>query len=193
MTISSEPESSQKEIADIDFLNEIKKQFDRYEDLRKGLDNKANTMITISGAISTLLIAIGTFLISKIEPRNDFFFGAILIFSLGIIFSTLAIYFFIQSYSLKKYRYALTHHEFFDEKGYKEIDIDTFRMSSKTHFIKYMIKQYLKSLKNFDEQNIRKAEEIRNGQTLLLSAVITVSMLLIYILVSLGMHFIKIL
>ena len=61
------------------FFDEIKKQFDRYEELKKGLDSKANTMITISTAISTLFIAIGTFLISKIIPKNEIFFGSILI------------------------------------------------------------------------------------------------------------------
>ena len=43
------------------FLNELKSQFDKEIELRKNLDTKANTMITVASDVSTLLIAIGAF------------------------------------------------------------------------------------------------------------------------------------
>ena len=46
------------------FLNELKSQFDKEMELRKNLDTKANTMITVASSVSTLLIAIGTFLMA---------------------------------------------------------------------------------------------------------------------------------
>jgi amino acid permease len=75
MAVNSVSDYSEDENANNTLYEEIKKQFERYEELRKGLDNKANTMITISTAISTLFIAIGTFLISKIDPKNEIYFG----------------------------------------------------------------------------------------------------------------------
>jgi predicted nucleic acid-binding Zn-ribbon protein len=45
--------------AEDEFLAELKSQFDKDIDLRKTIENKANTMITVASGVSTLLIAIG--------------------------------------------------------------------------------------------------------------------------------------
>jgi hypothetical protein len=193
MAVNFVADYSEDENAKNTLFDEIKKQFDRYEELKKGLDNKANTMITISTAISTLFIAVGTFLISKIDPKNEIFFGSIAILSLGLILLTLAISYFIRSYSLKEYYYAFTHRLFFDDdEKYNKKFANKVQMLSKTEFIELMIKQYLKGLKSFYEQNDKKAHDIIKGQILLLSSVSLVGILLGFILISLGVHLIKI-
>jgi hypothetical protein len=131
-----------------DFLNELKTQFERDVDLRKNLDNKANTMITISGSISTLLLAIATFLITKIHPTQGIFFGSIIILGLGIIFSIISISFFVKSYSLRKYRYVMGSEIFFKNGKYDEAKIDRFRNASKEMFARHLIKEYLASIDN---------------------------------------------
>jgi hypothetical protein len=52
-------------------------------ELRKNLDTKANTMITVASGVSTLLIAIGTFLISRIMEKGVFYGVSILILGIG--------------------------------------------------------------------------------------------------------------
>jgi hypothetical protein len=55
------PKSTQEK-----FLSEIKAQYTQRHELRKGLDEKTDKMITLSSAITTLLIGIGTFLVSNV-------------------------------------------------------------------------------------------------------------------------------
>jgi hypothetical protein len=98
-------------------LAELKSQFDKDIDLRKTLDNKANTIITVISGITTLLIAIGTFLISRIVEKNIVYDISIGILALGVVLATVSIWYFIQSYSLRSYKYAVGHEYFFDEQG----------------------------------------------------------------------------
>lgn len=114
MTTRSEDASN---IAEADFLAELKSQFDKDIDLRKTLDNKANSMITVISGITTLLIAIGTFLISRIVEKNIVYDRSIGILAWGVVLATVSIFYFIQSYSLRSYKYAVGHEYFFDEKG----------------------------------------------------------------------------
>jgi hypothetical protein len=78
-------------IAEADFLAELKSQFDKDIDLRKTLDNKANTMITVISGIITLLIAIGTFLISRIVEKNIVYDISIGILASGVVLATVSI------------------------------------------------------------------------------------------------------
>jgi hypothetical protein len=86
-------------VAEDDFLAELKSQFEKEIDLRKTLDSKANTMITVASGISTLLIAIGTFLISRIVDKNAYYGISIAILAIGIVLAIIGIWFFIQSYA----------------------------------------------------------------------------------------------
>ena len=59
MTFPTEVSNTESE-----FLIELRNQFDREEDIRKSLDKKSSTMITMSSAIFTILSATGTFIIT---------------------------------------------------------------------------------------------------------------------------------
>ncbi|HZD34892.1 MAG TPA: hypothetical protein VE130_06775, partial [Nitrososphaeraceae archaeon] len=160
---------TQVESAELEFLKELKQQFERAVDLRKNLDTKANTMITIAGAISTLLLAIATFLITKINPADGIPTWPIAIFSLGIISAIMAISFFIRSYSIKKYYHPMGAKYFFNKDELLEENIDRFRNYPKEKFAGYLIKEYLKAIKSFSEKNSSKSRNIRVGQVCLLS------------------------
>jgi|ERR1700730_14332141 len=110
-------EPSKADNAEEHFLNELKSQFEKEIDLRKNLDTKANTMITVASGISTLLIAIGTFLITRIVDKNVFYGISIGILAGGIVLTVIGIWFFIKSYSVRKYKYPIGHEHFFDENG----------------------------------------------------------------------------
>lgn len=160
----------------------------------------------MSSTISTLLISIGAFLVVRIEPKNWVFFGSIVILAIGILIGTLAIWCFIQSYSLRRFTYPMTYHQFFDvsededddyddEQGvakYKESTAELFRTAPMEKYNKHMIKVYLESMRDNDKVNNQKAKGIKNGQKLLLAGVISVSTLLGFILISAGLQLITI-
>src|SRR5437899_12623536 len=112
--MQAEPKSGAHEN---DFPDEIRSQFQREIDLRVNLDNKTNNLITMSASIITALIALGTLLVIKIDPKTTIFPWSIGIFVIGVIIASLAIFFFIKAYSIRKYRYPMGYEAFFDESG----------------------------------------------------------------------------
>ena len=88
------------------FLAELKIQFDKVIDLRKALDSKASTMMTLASGLITVNIAIGTFIISQIVLRKDVFsiipIGAL---ALGVGLAVISIWQFICSFSIRGYLY----------------------------------------------------------------------------------------
>jgi hypothetical protein len=69
--MATEVEKSTKDGTEDAFLSELKSHFEKVIDLRKNLDGKANTMITIASSLITINIAIGTFLLSRITVRGQ--------------------------------------------------------------------------------------------------------------------------
>ena len=67
-----------------EFLTEVRYQFERDLDLRKNLDFKSTDLMTKCSTIVTILVSIGTFLIAKIDPRNDIFYISVFILGSGI-------------------------------------------------------------------------------------------------------------
>ena len=183
--------SSETNTAEDDFLTELKSQFQNEIDLRKTLDSKANTMITISSGISTLLIAIGTFLVSRIVDKNIYYGVSIAILATGIISAVIAILFFIQSYAIRKYKYPMGAVSFFRDGEYDKKSVENVRNLSKREFNDKMISGYLKSIKNSGEQNKKRAEKIMNGQICLIIAIATVGCLIGFILISMGSQLIR--
>lgn len=102
-----------------DFLSELKLQFDRDMEVRKNLDSKITSTITMSSSVVTVLIGIGTLLVSNIEPKAEVFGASLWILAIGILSAFASVLLLIKSYSLRKYTYPMGHEQFFkdDEKG----------------------------------------------------------------------------
>src|SRR5438093_2138904 len=102
-------------------LGKLKNQFDREIDLKKSLDNKINSLITIAGSIITLNIAIGTFLISKLQwADSNYYYYPIILEAIGIGFSLVSMYFFISKFGVKTYTYPFGHEQFYDGKEFSK-------------------------------------------------------------------------
>lgn len=178
--------------SEVEFLGELKSQFERDIDLRKTLDSKTNTMITMSSSIVTILIAIGTFLISKIEPKDGFYYYlAIGIFALGVTLATLCIILLTTSYFLRSYTYPMGHEKFFDNGTYKKEKADKYIHASKEKFTDLMIQEYLVSIKTYAEMNSKRAETIKKGQKFLIPAIISIAVLVGYVLIFHGAHLVQ--
>lgn len=177
--------------AEDSFLNELKSQFDKEIDLRKNLDAKANTMITVASGVSTLLIGIGTFLISRILERNVLYDISIAILGVGIVLAVLGIWRFIQSYSLRDYTYPIGHEWFFPQGAYKKDRVDSVRSLTTKEFSDRLYKGYLECIKTSAEINKNRAVAVRKGQKFLAYSIITTAVLVVFILVSMGMGVIR--
>lgn len=176
--------------AEDQFLGELKLQFEQDMDLRKSLDSKATNIISVASGLATLLISIGTFLISRIDQR-DFFYGVpIFVLACGVVMSAIAIRYLIQSYSLKKYTYPIGHEYFFKDGEYRKENVDQVRNMPKKDFYDRVFKGYLESIKKAASLNAKKAEGIRNGIYSILGAIISITFLVGFVLV--GMAFSKI-
>jgi len=193
MGIDVETSSKTDDTAEDDFLAELKSQFEKEIDIRKTLDNKANTMITVASGTSTLIIAIGTFLISRIVERNLFYEISLIILAIGIMLAVAGIGFFIQSYAVRRYLYAIGTDYFFDKSTgeYKTNFVNKMRNLSKREFKDIMIKGYLESIKRSAQLNQQKADAIKIGQVLLTLTIISIASLVGYILVLMEMGIIK--
>ncbi len=180
------------EKSDLDFLNELKSQFDRDLKLKENLDSKSTTMITMSSTIMTILISIGTFLVAKIEPKTELFTAAVIILILGTILAATCVVLLIRSYSIKKYRYPMGHEEFFDKEGnYKKSSVEKFRDASKEDFAIHIMKEYLESIKFNVSSNEAKSSKIKIAQWFLLGAIGSIVVLLGFVLISSGAHLVS--
>jgi hypothetical protein len=170
------------------FLEELKSQYARDLENKNQLDSKANNMVTMSSAISTLLIGIGTFLVSRLSSQTWVFSLGIVLLFIGVISSGIAIMFFL--FSLKIRSFAVP----FDSRGYIKLDrnykkqlkkktslekwkfledkinvtgkngTEHYRNLEKDEFEKESIRLYLLSLFQNSDALWRKADFLRRGQ-----------------------------
>jgi|SRR5215211_7682646 len=180
-----------KNTTDEIFLSELKSQFEKLIDLKKTIDNKANTMITIASSIVTLNVAIGTFLITRIVEKDNNFYGtSIGLLALGVILSVISIQRFIHSYGIKSYYYPMGSTSFFDKGEYKPEWVDEVRNLSEKEFNDRLFKGYLNAMKTAEENNQSKTRNIKQGQIFLTFALGAIVVLVLFVLVSTGLRFI---
>lgn len=173
-----------------EFLTEVRHQFERDLDLRKNLDSKSTDLITKCSTIITVLVSMGTFLITKIDPKNDIFYTSVFILSGGILLALISISFLIRAYALRTYRYPLGHEVFFKNGLYDLEMSETFRKTERQKFMKHIIKEYFESIKINSEVMSAKSKIMRKGQTVFYFAMSSVGVILIFILVTFGLGWI---
>lgn len=173
------------------FLGELKLQFNNEVDLKKTVDTKTSTLITISGSIATLNIAIGTFLIARIQDHNWFYFGPILILCGGILLSMISTWKFTSSYGVRDYKYPFGHEFFFDKNGSYESDkVQKVRDLSEREFKDRVFKSYLESIKTFAKINKDRSSKMRERQKYLTRSIAAVGVQVIFIIILVGLGYI---
>ena len=109
--------NKEDEIAEQLFLEELKSEYSKGLDLKNALDSKANSIVTTSIMSSTLLIAVGTFLLSVIPLLTLYFVVLLILFGAGIVFALLALGYSLKSFRIKDYIFAVNEESFFDDKN----------------------------------------------------------------------------
>ncbi len=167
-----------------DFLPELKYTFEQDLNWKNSLDSKASNMITMSSAITTLLTAVVTFLFGRITVNNSLYPWIIFILLGAIISAIVAILFFIRSYSIKDYRFAVGHEAFFENGEYNKTIVKEFLSYSKKRFNEHLIEEYLKCIKMNSANNAGKAANIKLGQYFYLGSISAIILILGIIIIS---------
>jgi len=164
------------------FLDELNKQNNRELDLKNSLENKSNSLITVSGIVIPLLFAFSIFIIEKIDRSYHLFWITAGILSCIIILNISSLVFAVWSAKIRHYRYPFTHFNFFDNTDKINVSaIKKYTNSQENEFNEMLIKAYLKSNKRNFETNEKKAKYIRIGQYIFIGSLILVSVLVVMV------------
>ncbi len=88
------------------FLEQLEKQYDKDLQWKDSLDNKSDKMITMSSALATLMIGLGTFLVSRIASMSWLYLVDIFLLMVGVLLAALAIALFINAFKIRNYTVA---------------------------------------------------------------------------------------
>ena len=164
------------------FLDELNKQNNRELDLKNSLENKSNSLITVSGIVIPLLFAFGIFVIEKIDRSYSLFGVAVIILSFIIILNISSLVLAVWSAKIRHYKYPFTHFNFFDNTNKINVSaIKKYTNSKENEFNEMLIEAYLKSNKRNFEINEKKAKYIRIGQYIFIGSLILVSVLVVMV------------
>lgn len=171
----------------LEFLNELRLQFEKDLDLKKTLDEKASRMITIAGTIVGFLFAFGTFILTRIGTEyayvwliKELLIGGIAVGILAILFATLAS-------QLKKYRYVMGHEIFYNKDGSRNKDkITEYADMDVSNFQDKMIKEYLQSINENSKTNHWKATTVILSQWSFIGSIVTTLVLIIIMIHAFG-------
>jgi hypothetical protein len=98
----------------------------------------------MSSAIATLLIGLGTFLVSRLEPGNMVFFVNLGVLLVGILLAALAIAFFINAYKVRPFYFPFVDDKFFTIEKVRQSILKKFFnrfKKAKENYVKIEVKQ----------------------------------------------------
>jgi hypothetical protein len=167
-------------------INELKFQYDREIDLKKSIDSKINSFITTSSSITTLNVAIGVFFLSKIENTTNFYYYIpIILLGCVTLFAIVSILRFTSIYGIRMYKYPFGHQHFFENNVYSWEKVNKIKDFQEDDFKLMMIKNYIESIKTFDEINEERTNKVKKGQIYLTASLIAITSMILFILTSL--------
>lgn len=149
------------------FLQELKDQLQRYVAIKKGLDTKANSLITTTGIISIIFVGFGTFIITETSSGEDVWLvllGVVLIFEVSI--TVLAIKSASDAYKARKYRQPIVYNMFFDRKNNRinEEMVRHFMVAKPDSLYENLIREYIACIKSHQQQNNMQVKDIERAQ-----------------------------
>ncbi len=169
-----------------DFLLELKDQFERYIHLKERLDNKANNMIAMSGTIAVIFMGFGAFLFSDIIFTKNYFLPiiTILVFMSEVILTFFTIKFALDSYKLRTYNHPISFKAFYEKDSLEESVVQQFRDADSSEINEHFIKEYLESIKSYEEQNDHQTRGINKAQICFVGSIVMISVFAFFIILS---------
>jgi hypothetical protein len=191
-----------------ELLAELKEQYARISGIRENLDSKVDKMIAMATGIATLLIGLGTFLVSRIEVGNVFFSYDIALLFFGLISAGASIAILICAFKLRYFTFPFASDKYIVMKPAKEPKrrllfryyptepefvlnnaIEHWQMPKYLFFVTTVGAYAYASFWNV-KQLERKANYIDYGHLCFLASVMSVSLVLIVTLAGIGLGYI---
>jgi len=164
----------EKVLSDREFLDELRNQFDRLVNAKTRLDGKASGMITMSGTIASLLMVFGVFLLRSINPDFELFVYIFYVLVGGILALMGCIVWNIFSYKIRTQTYPIGSDRFFKNKKYDYPEVKLWRESSSDDFNRRMFRDYIDSMKDFEDRIETKGYRIYISQWFFLAGVCSI-------------------
>jgi hypothetical protein len=162
-------------------LEELRLEFEREMDLKKTLEGKATSMITIAGIIVTLLFGFTTFSSSSLHNIITQSLGIPLHFILiGVIGCIFSIGFSLWSIKLSNYAIVSTLEYFFDKEGKRnEEEIAKYIDAEENQIIGGIISAYLNTNNIVSTENSKKAIKVKWAHRFLVSSIVSIAISII--------------
>ena len=169
------------------FLHELKDQLRRDADIKKGLDSKANSLITTAGTISVIFAAFGTFIITEITSGHDIWpvlLGAVLIIEISI--TVWAIKSASDAYKAREYRQPIVYENLWDEENNQmnEKIISQYITAEQKDVYKNLILEYTLCVKSHQEQNDMQVKDIERAQNRFYIALFSIPIFVVFTVIS---------
>jgi hypothetical protein len=156
-----------------EFLEELKKQYDRVFEIKKDLESKANNIMTVSGTVGTLLFGFGVFLVDKLGHTYALIIPISILLIVGIAADIVALSLSARAFGIMQYRFAIVAESFYKNGRLNSTEIDDYRKMQKEEFYETMIWEYIKCInENFGNNNSRAALIVPSQWFLMVSVLI---------------------
>lgn len=170
-------------LSEIEFLNELRIQFDRLLKTKEKLDGKAVGMITMSGLVSALLMGFGTILLRSIDPSFKYFQCIIIVLFIGVLLMITTIILSVMAYKSRDQWYPLGSDKFYD-KNYNTKAINSYRNAEEKLFHLRMIRDYIFSMKDTEKLIDSKGKWIKTSQWVFLAGIGTIPVIVLSIILA---------
>lgn len=167
-----------------EFVQELKSEFERLIHLKERLDNKANNMITMSGTVATLFMGFGIFLLTEVYILSNLYLGipASLVLISEIFLTFCTIHSSLDSYKLRNYYHPILSGPFFDDnKSEPNGCMDEFLNADSKEIQNHFTKEYLKSIKSYEEENRDQTFGINKSQKTFLISLVMIPIFSIFV------------
>jgi hypothetical protein len=167
----------------IPFLEEVRRRYDSIHDLRKSIESKANSMISVSGTLVGLFFGFGYFIVQNLGPEFVHIDIVAALLIIGISCTIIALLFSLYAYKVKKYLFVLPGGTFFDEEGEKtytvesgkkKYTLDELRGLGSNDFRNVMIDNYVEANEKNASINSDRTEHIWFSQWMLFVGILLV-------------------
>lgn len=152
--------------------------------------SKATSIISIAGAVSSLLFGFGTFLLTRMEPSYELVGVAMIILGVAVVLDAISVGLAFWASRIRKYQFVMTTtRKFFQQEQYttKEIkqaknynvkEIEKFMHMTHEEFNDMIIHDHLSCIKLNSETNRFKAKLIMAAQITFLTSLVLIPILL---------------
>jgi len=140
------------------------------------LEGKANSLLTISGLVATLLFGFGSFMVDKFDVTYEMLTPVTILLTIGIVGNVISIFLSVMAFKIKPYMIAMPSDLFFNKDGnFAEEKIEEYRDGQDVDvFTDTLVDTYLKCNRHNGLQNTSKARQVKIATWFFFGSIVTI-------------------